>query len=325
MLELEDLSEVLRRAEEEPQSFQGFLLIKQRTVKMTKRGDPFLHLTLADATAAVTGVVFADHSAYETLRDPETVFIALRGVVENNPTYGMQLVIREARPVRDADRELGFDESRLIPSTPYDIDVLWDEALELVESIAEEALREVVRELLTAHEEKLRRAPAARTIHQAYRGGLLEHMVFVARDARYYADKYPELDADLLLAGALLHDIGKLGELDDGPPYDYTDAGRLMGHLYQGARMIEDAARAADLENDKTMQLVHLILSHHGEREYGAVTTPKTREAVLLHYLDNIDAKLAIFRRYVAQAGPGNWTEPAWELGRAPLWKGGDD
>lgn len=321
-MDLEPLADVLERARREPVSYQGFLMVRQRGTRLTKRGDPFLTLTLADASASVDSVLFSDHSAYGVISDPEVVYVAVRGAIENHAVYGLRLVIEQIRPVIEDDRERGFDEALMVPATPYDIDALWSEALELIDGLADEALRETVRGIFLEHEETLRRAPAARNIHQAYRGGLLEHSVMVARDAEYYARKYPELDADLLLAGALTHDLGKLVELTDEPPYDYTDDGRLLGHLYQGARMIERAAAETDLEPERARMLVHLILSHHGEREYGAVTTPKTREAVVLHYLDNIDAKLSIFRRYVAESGPGPWTAPAWELGKAPLWKG---
>ena len=326
MMELETLAEAIRQVGDKAHPWRGFLMVAERQRRLTKNGDPFLTLRLADAGAAVDAVLFSDNPNFEKAADPAVAYVAVRGNLERNPKYGLQLAIADIRPVREDDRELGFDESLLTPSTPYDIEALWGELEGLVGELGHEKLRETVQVLLKENEEAARSWPAAQRVHQAYRGGWLEHTLFVARDAGYYAQKYPELDADLLLAGAILHDIGKLKELDGAPTCEFTDEGRLVGHVVLGARMAREAAAKTGLDGRTLLLLEHLILAHHGEREYGAAVLPKTREAVVLHHIDNIDAKLAIFRRHVAEDPEGGeWTGRAWEFGNQPLWRGDAD
>jgi 3'-5' exoribonuclease len=323
MMELETLSEAIRMVGDKAHPWRGFLMVAERRLRTTKNGDPFLTLRLADAGAAVDAVLFADNPNFEKAADPAVTYVAVRGNLERNPRYGLQLSIADIRPVREEDRELGFDEALLTPSTPYDVDALWDELSGLAAEVGHEKLRETVQLLLKENEKAARSWPAAQRVHQAYRGGWLEHTVFVARDAEYFGRKYPELDADLLLAGAILHDAGKLLELDGEPCCEFTDEGRLVGHVVLGARMAREAGVKVGLDARTLLMLEHLILAHHGEREYGAAVLPKTREAVVLFHMDNIDAKLAIFRRHVEEDPEGgDWTGRAWEFGNQALWRG---
>ncbi len=151
------------------------------------------------------------------------------------------------------------------------------------------------------------RAPAAKGAHHAYMAGLLEHTVSVAELAGLLAGHYPELSTDLLLAGALLHDLGKVDELTLGPPLDYTDQGRLMGHLVLGVGRLDAAlARLKGFPPALADHLRHLIVSHHGEYQFGSPKRPKTPEALVLHFVDDLDAKLAIFRQAAAEGGEGS-------------------
>ena len=143
---------------------------------------------------------------------------------------------------------------------------------------------------------RLPAAPAAKSVHHAYVGGLLEHMLSVAGLCLRMADHYPELDRQMLCAGALLHDIGKLEEMSGGLVNEYTDAGRFLGHIAQGLIMMEPHLAASGLEPALALHFRHLIASHHGEPEYGSPRQPATAEAFALHYADNIDAKLAQWR-----------------------------
>jgi len=326
MMELETLAEAIRQVGDKAHPWRGFLMVAERQRRLTKNGDPFLTLRLADAGAAVDAVLFSDNPSFEKAADPAVAYVAVRGNLERNPKYGLQLAIADIRPVREEDRELGFDESLLTPSTPYDIEALWGELEGLAGELGHEKLRETVQVLLKENEEAARSWPAAQRVHQAYRGGWLEHTLFVARDAKYYAQKYPELDGDLLLAGAILHDVGKLLELNGEPTCEFTDEGRLVGHVVLGARMARETAAKTGLDGRTLLLLEHLILAHHGEREYGAAVLPKTREAVVLHHIDNIDAKLGIFRRHVEEDPTGgDWTGRAWEFGNQSLWRGDVD
>ncbi len=323
MFEMNPLIDSIRLADSGPVKYQGFMLVQERSRRISRRGDPFLTLRLADNTAHIQAVLFSNHHSFALAADPDIIYVAVRGVIEKNEQYGTQLRIEEIREVRDDDRERGFDEELLQPTTPYDIDVLWDELIEMGEAIGNEKLREAILALFTENEEMIRRWPAATRVHQAYLGGLLEHTVMVARDALYFAQKYPELHHDLLLSGALLHDMGKLTEIQASPPYDFTDDGRLIGHIVLGAQLARSFAEEYEVDEGLVKHLEHLILSHHGKHEYGAASLPKTREALVLHHIDNIDAKLAIYRRHVTEdANQGNWTERAWWFENQSLWKG---
>ena len=160
--------------------------------------------------------------------------------------------------------------------------------------------------------EKFAAAPAAMRNHHAYLGGLLEHTVSVARLAESLLAQRPELDADLLRAGVLLHDAGKVEELAAGAALHYTDAGYLLGHVALGALMVEcRAARVKDFPGRTRLLLLHLLLSHHGRREFGSPVLPATAEALALHHLDNLDAKVNAAAHF-SESAPGdreNWTE----------------
>ena len=159
---------------------------------------------------------------------------------------------------------------------------------------------------------RLLTAPAAKSVHHAYVGGLLEHMLSVAGLCLRMADHYPELDRQTLLAAALFHDIGKLEEMNGGLTTEYTDAGRLLGHIIQGLAMLEPFLAASGLEPDLALHFRHLIASHHGEPEFGAPKQPATAEAFALHHADNVDAKIAQWRA-LFPAGPEQSSDGAAE------------
>ena len=166
----------------------------------------------------------------------------------------------------------------------------------------------------------LLKAPAAKSVHHAYAGGLLEHMLSVAQVCMLMADHYRELDRQTLLAAALLHDIGKIDEMGGLLVTEYTDEGRLLGHIVQGIVMLEPYLRKSGLEPELIMHFKHLVASHHGEPEFGAVREPSTPEAFVLHYADNIDAKLAQCRSLLPSGEEGEtmtWSAYQTLLGRS--------
>ena len=167
-------------------------------------------------------------------------------------------------------------------------------------------------------QEHLPVAPAAKGVHHAYYGGLLEHTLSVAKLCMLIADNYPELDRQLILAGAICHDLGKLWELKGGAVVDYTNAGRLLGHIELGLEALEPFLRKSGLEPELILHFKHLILSHHGELEFGSPKRPKTAEAFVLHFADNIDARLAQFKDVVGAmpAEGSDWSPFQATLGR---------
>jgi len=158
---------------------------------------------------------------------------------------------------------------------------------------------------------RFRQAPGGKTMHHDYIGGLLEHTVSVAGICRMLSAHYEGVDADLLLAGALLHDVGKVHELSYEGAFDYTDEGRLLGHLYMGTEYVSRVCAALPVfPPEKTMLVKHIILSHHGELEYGSPKRPKTLEAILLHHVENMDAKATAFGDAIAELREGaRWTD----------------
>ncbi|MFQ5350925.1 MAG: 3'-5' exoribonuclease YhaM family protein, partial [Thermoanaerobaculia bacterium] len=195
----------------------------------------------------------------------------------------------------DARRD-GFDESQLVPSTREDVDDLWSRlnAVYLGGGVQRPALRRLGEETLAAVEKDLRDHPAAKSIHHAYRGGLLEHTVSMAELALRVCEHYPRIDRDLVLLGVLFHDLGKLRELGAMPANDYTLEGRLIGHVVIGRDLLRERCAAIDgFPDDLRLKLEHLVLSHQGRLEFGSPVVPMTPEAFVLHSIDDLDSKLA--------------------------------
>lgn len=281
---------------EDGDGVSGFAYLAKMERRQDKNGRDFLDLVLKDASGTITGKVWSDSPALNgdyQLHD----FVAFRGIVQSYRDQ-IQLNVRECRKAIEDDRQHGFDESLLIPSTRQSIDEL---ALRLSEIVAQEIenpiLRRLAEETLDSHGLELREHPAAKMIHHAFRGGLLEHVVSMAELALGVCRHYPELDSDLLLLGVLFHDLGKTQELGAMPNNDYTLEGRLVGHVVMGRDLLRERCRAIpDFPTDLQLHLEHLILSHQGRLEYGSPVQPMTPEAIALHFIDDLDSKLAQLR-----------------------------
>ena len=204
------------------------------------------------------------------------------------------------------------------------------ELQDVISSVRSDGIRELLQRIFRG--ETLKQfllAPAAKKMHHAYLGGLAEHTLSVTALAGKISDHYPELDRDLMTAGALLHDIGKIREFDyTSAPFSYTDSGRLIGHLVLGSELVKDAAADIDdLPDGALDQIVHLILSHHGRHEFGSPTLPMTREAILLHHVDDMDAKMNYMEQLSGKLeGAGyQWSDFQRPLERFLLLKGRDE
>jgi 3'-5' exoribonuclease len=281
----------------EGDSITGFGLVTKKALRQDKNGRDYLDMEIADASGSITSKAWSDSPALAARFDVHD-FVAYRGTVHRFRDQ-LQLNVRECRRVTEADREQGFEEALMIPSTPYDIDEL-DKRLRQIyaEEIDRPILRQLAEKALESYGEELREHPAAKTIHHAYRGGLLEHTVSMAELALRICDHYSELDRDLVLIGVLFHDLGKLQEIGAMPVNDYTTLGRLVGHVVIGRDLVRDCcATLEDFPTDLQIHLEHLVLSHQGRLEYGAPVQPMTPEALTLHFIDDLDSKLAQLRR----------------------------
>jgi 3'-5' exoribonuclease len=282
----------------------GFALLARKERRQDRNGRDYLDLELSDASGSIIAKAWSDSPALDGDYDGHD-FVAFKGTVKSFRDQ-LQLNLLDCRRANDADRRHGFDEARLVPTTPYDIEELWRRLEEIFTSrIRRDELRRLAEETLAAHGAELREHPAAKIIHHAYRGGLLEHVVSMAELAIAIAGHYQELDLDLLLVGVLFHDLGKLHELGAMPRNEYTEPGRMVGHVVIGRDLLrERCAALPDFPADLQLHLEHLVLSHQGRLEFGSPVQPMTAEAIALHFIDDLDSKLAQLRR-AASEGPG--------------------
>ena len=206
-----------------------------------------------------------------------------------------------------------YDPSIFLPITSRDADGIFQSILDLISSLENDHLRLLLEGIFgrEGFRDDFLRAPAAKGWHHAWVGGLAEHVIDMARLADRAADVYPDIDRDLLVAGVLLHDIGKMEELSVTNHINYSDRGRLLGHITIGAEMLECAIREIpDFPDELALRLKHMILSHHGNLEHGSPVVPMTVEAMLLHYVDNLDAQVrGALTTMEKNGGEGDWTE----------------
>lgn len=291
-----------------------FFLLRRVEHRQTKDGDPFLDVELADRSGSIRGKVWKETLQKCPAPLSPCEFVAVKGTVETYrdqpPQINIQFIDTVTR-LRARGRPLeDFDPDCLIPATPRDRQEMWQELLELARSRINPPLRELVLSLLEAHQQAWLEWPGAESYHHAYRGGLLEHTLTVAQHACRALEVYPELKADLVLAGAILHDIGKIRELTGPPCFQRTAAGGLLGHIVLGWEMVREQARILEFPQEQTlMALEHIIISHHGAEEFGSPILPRTPEALLVYYLDEIDSKLHMAQRHLeADGSEGGFT-----------------
>ena len=273
-------------------SVQGFALLTRKELRQDRNGKSFMDLEVVDASGSMVAKIWSDSPALNG-RFEAHQFIAFRGSVKNYRDQ-LQLTIDDCREATEGDRHYGFDESKLVPSTREDIDDLWMRLLRIYEEQVERpVLRRLAAETLAVHGAALREHPAAKSMHHAYRGGLLEHEVSMAELALLVCRHYADLDRDLVLLGVLFHDLGKLRELGAMPVNDYTLEGRLVGHVVIGRDLLIERCAAIDgFPRDLRLLLEHLVLSHQGRKEFASPVEPMTPEALALHFIDDLDSKI---------------------------------
>ncbi|MFH1680193.1 MAG: HD domain-containing protein [Candidatus Eisenbacteria bacterium] len=278
--------------------------VLRKSVKTSRTGEPYLDLDLGDRTGYLVARLFQPrHSAGDTVHSFADIFqvgdiIRVSGRVDLFQGK-LQLILDKLR----LSREEEYTASLFERASDRPVGEMEKELREAIDSVGDEMLRELVRRVFddAPFYQRFTEAPAATRLHHAYRHGLIEHTLSLFRAAEFLRPNYPELDWDLVRVGVLLHDIGKTEELGKRAGEEYTVDGTLQGHVYLGARRVESVIGSIEQFPEESRRLVlHLILSHHGEREFGAPIEPATREAVFLHQLDNLDAKLANARETLA-------------------------
>lgn len=300
----------------------GFFLCVQKDLRQARSGELFISLSLQDKTGLIRGRIFNQVERYREEFDSGD-FVRVQGRTDLH-NGRIHLIIERIRRVNaDQDRVEGFREEDCVLCAPRPAEEMWRELEALIERVHDPFVRELLARLTAEHAERLRIWPAAQTIHHAYRSGFLEHILSVARAALVLGEAYGA-NADLLTAGAILHDIGKLQELQYDRATSYSREGNLVGHIALGVIMVRSTIAAIpDFPGVLRTQIEHLVLSHHGHKEFGSPVEPKTIEAMILSAADDLDAKI----NQVQQALRDD-TDPDAEftayhqrLGRV-LWKG---
>jgi 3'-5' exoribonuclease len=285
------------------QEGEFFALLSEKQELKTRDGKPYYRVTFRDKGRDVSFPIWSDSPLAVSCRDEwiPGQFFKMRAVLRQS-NYGLQLEIKKIRATEDGDRKDGFDPMMCQPASRFDPVEMFAELMNLIESYVDnKALRKLVADIYEQHREELLTMPAAKRNHHAFVSGYLEHVLNVTRTCCHLADKYSELYNDLsspinkgvVVAGAALHDIGKLRELEVTPAgADYTPAGCLIGHVLQGRDIVREAAAGRDIDPDILLRLEHVIVSHQRLPEWGAPKPPMTPEALIVHYADDLDAKL---------------------------------
>lgn len=291
--------------------FNGFLLAQEVAFKTSAKGSEYLEVKLSDASGDLKGFLW-DLRAIEGDMDRVVAdaFLKVKGQISN---YNGRAQIRLDKLRFAQDEEVG-DLSRFFPVSRRDAEEMARELDATVAGVRDPWIRQLLEALFVndpVRRAAFRMAPAAKSMHHVCLGGLLEHTLSVAGMAEKACAHYPEMNRDLVLAGVLLHDLGKTEELTYQRSFGYSDAGNLLGHISMEAEWISRAAASIPgFPEALRLHLLHIVLSHHGKLEYGSPVLPKTPEALLVHYLDDLDGKLeAMFRGMREDSGEGSWTQ----------------
>lgn len=310
---------LLQQAQGQP--VEGFVLVKSTAVRQNSKGADYLDMVLADSEGECAAKLWdyspASHGQFEA---DDVIKVRCSIVLWKDSE---QLKIERIRHVMPSDE---VDMSLLIPCAPYDPQQLYDELYAVAESFTDEELRRLVQYLMRQNKEQLILFPAAVKLHHATRGGLMHHTWSIVRLCKSIVGLYPELNADLLYSGAILHDIGKLKEMDAsslGLANNYTDEGQLLGHISIGVSMVDEAAELLSINSKTALMVEHMILSHHGQPEFGSPRLPMFPEAEVLSVCDLIDSKL--YEMFAALDGvvEGGFSERQWALDNRQLFKHG--
>lgn len=272
--------------------FSDNFLVTSKSVLKTNAGKAYLSLTLKDASGEIDGRVWDNVSEISSRFEANDYVQVSGSLVTHLGKHQVKIL-----DLKQVEAE-GLDPGDFMPTTKESIDEMWDAYRKLISTIGDEGLRTFLSEFFSSSDVgyRVKIAPAGKTLHHEFIGGLLEHTLSVAKICDFLAAHYPAVDRDLLLAGAMLHDIGKIHELSYDRAFDYTDEGRLIGHIVIGAEMVSKfEGKMKVLGKEKEMLLKHIILSHHGELEYGSPKRPKTVEALIVHFVENLDSKVNSF------------------------------
>jgi 3'-5' exoribonuclease len=294
-------------AQHENKVLTSSFVVVSKQVKPKKSGEPYLALTLGDRTGQLEAKMWDNvEDALDAFEQDD--FIKIKGLL-NKYKNRFQITIHKLRRLGDAE----IDFADYLPKTTKDIGELWQTLAGFVATFQDPCLKALVEAFMSDPDiaEAYRTAPAAKTLHHAYIGGLLDHVVSLFRSCDLMCRNYPQINRDLLLTGAFLHDIGKIHELAYNRSFSYTTRGQLLGHMVIELEMLHaKIAQVPDFSSELKTLVEHLIISHHGQYEFGSPKLPMFPEALVLHYLDDLDSKMESMRAHFARevCSEGAWT-----------------
>ena len=291
----------------EDEKIIGHYFCKKRQSLKTKSGKTYLSLVLQDKTGTVDAKVWELNNDIQNFEEKDIIKIDGISLIYQDT---MQLKIQKIRKSSEGE----YNPSDFIPTTDKDVNYLYDTILDFISSINNTYIKTLLQNIFIKDEYVLKHIKthsAAKSLHHSYMGGLIEHLVYVTSICDFLSSKYKFVNRDILISGALLHDLGKLYELTDFPDNDYTDEGELLGHIVIGVEIISKEASKISGFPIETLNLIkHCIVSHHGELEFGSPQKPKTIEAMLLHSADSTDSKVKMFEEFLGKSD--NVTKSNW-------------
>jgi 3'-5' exoribonuclease len=289
-------------------------VLSEKSMAQKKDGNNYLNVVLSDRTGNIKGVVW-DNVANISSQAHAGAVVMVKGHVSEY-RGSLQVVVKEMSPVSLDET----DPTDFMSSTERDVDQMFERLVALSESLEARYLKALFSAFWAdeSFTSRFKRAPAAKKMHHAYIGGLLEHTLSMAILADKIAEHYKGLDRDLLVSGTLLHDIGKIREFNYDMGIDYSDEGRMVNHIVIGIQMIEEKIQTIDaFPEEAAMLLKHMVVSHHGSKELGSPEPPKTIEAVMLNCIDEMDSRIQAVREFMGKEDPGEtWTSFHRLLGR---------
>ena len=318
------------------QEAECFAALVKKVRGVTKKDDPFLTLLFRDRGKQVEAKIWADNRWYNAAQGwVEGIAYRIKVRGEQNPRYGFQIQIFDIRPAgTEEDEADGYDFSDLVESSDFPVADLCGKLQDFISRyIDDPGLKELVRRILREHDDLFCKMPAAQNLHHAFTGGLLEHVWSVTRVAAMLADHYgryyktlnPPLNKGVVVAAAILHDIGKLRELEYSIiEARYTKVGQLVGHILMGRDLVRDMAKEVGGIGDETLLLLeHAILAHHGKPEYGAPKSPMTLEAMIVSFIDDLDAKVNVAARHrLNSATDDEFTDKIYAVDNRRFYRG---
>ncbi len=289
------------------QTVESIFLVKEKAMTKTKAGNPYLSLRLADRTGEVEGRIWDNALDFASLFEKDD-FVKVRAEVDEFQGVPQ---LRISKLKKCAEGEFRLED--FLPKTSKDIEAMFAELKTIAAGVRQPFLKKLLEAFFRDEQwaKKFKMAPAAKAVHHVFLGGLLEHTLSIVHLVLLLGPRYKGIDQDLLLTGAIFHDMGKITELSFERTFDYTDPGRLLGHIILTVEMIDEKIRTIpDFPKDLSLLLKHLILSHHGEYQFGSPKLPMTLEALLLHHIDDLDAKMNAFTAWIEKEkeGPSHWT-----------------